>query len=76
VELRELWLPPEPGPDEALERLNNGNKCYAADYHEIGDQRRNLATTRWNVLPDGVRPRDAIAPEDRAASGHRPWPPS
>lgn len=40
-ELVELRLPPEPGPDEALERLINGNKCYAADYHQIGEERRH-----------------------------------
>jgi carbonic anhydrase len=45
-DLRELRLPPEPGPDEALERLVNGNKCYVAEYHEIGDQRRNLVRRR------------------------------
>ena len=40
-ELSELKLPPEPGPDEALERLINGNKCYVADYHQIGEERRH-----------------------------------
>jgi carbonic anhydrase len=46
ADLRELRLPPEPGPDEALERLVNGNKCYVAEYHEIGDQRRSLVRRR------------------------------
>jgi carbonic anhydrase len=46
ADLRELLLPPEPGPEEALERLVNGNKCYVADYHEIGDRRRNPGRRR------------------------------
>jgi carbonic anhydrase len=40
-DLRELQLPPEPGPDEALERLIHGNKSYVAQYYEIGENRRN-----------------------------------
>jgi carbonic anhydrase len=46
ADLLELRRSPEPGPDEALERLVIGNKCYVAGYHEIGDQRRSLVRRR------------------------------
>jgi carbonic anhydrase len=49
-----LRLPPEPGPDEALERLVNGNKCFVAEYHEIGEQRRNQ--DRRRALADRQNP--------------------
>jgi carbonic anhydrase len=53
-DLQELRLPPEPGPHEALERLINGNKCYVAEYHEIGNQRRSLA--RRSEIADRQNP--------------------
>jgi carbonic anhydrase len=53
-DLLELRLPPEPGPDEALERLVNGNKCYVAEYQEIGDRRRSLA--RRQEIAERQRP--------------------
>jgi carbonic anhydrase len=41
-ELAEMRLPPPRDPDEALERLLNGNQFFVAEYYEIGDARRSL----------------------------------
>jgi carbonic anhydrase len=41
-ELAEMRLPSPHDPDEALERLLNGNQFFVSDYFEIGDARRSL----------------------------------
>ncbi len=40
-ELAEMRLPSPRDPDEALERLVNGNQFFVSDYFEIGDKRRD-----------------------------------
>src|ERR1700676_719902 len=42
TELAEMRLPPPCDPDEALERLLNGNQFFMAEYYEIGDARRSF----------------------------------
>lgn len=42
AELAEMRLPPPSDPDEALERLVNGNRLFVGEYYEVGDARRNL----------------------------------
>lgn len=41
-ELAEMRLPPPSDPEEALERLLNGNQLFVSEYFEIGDLRRGL----------------------------------
>lgn len=41
AELAEMRLPPPRDPDEALERLVNGNRLFVGEYYEVGDGRRD-----------------------------------
>lgn len=43
AELDEMRLPSPRDPDEALERLINGNQLFVSEYYAIGDARRNQA---------------------------------